>query len=386
MVVISRKARNNCDTNVCILRSTAINPEPRVEKIAKWLQEVGFSVTVLGWDREGTSNPKDIINGIVIKRCRFKGQYGGALKNLFGFVQFSVYILGNLFRSNPQFVHACDFDTIFPALIYCTLTKKKIVYDIFDFYSESRRVGKLKGTITYLEKWACTKCDRIIIVHEKRIEQLEPISKSLRKKVDVIYNTPEEISVKHSDLDYRYFCYVGVLHPDRGIKNAMKAITGIPSIKLIYAGYGPLEEELKKLSLNAPNIKFIGRIDYDATLQLEGEALAIIAFYDSRSSGNNLYAAPNKLFEACMLAKPIITSTGTLLADIVETNDIGYVVPFGDDDSLRKIFLHIVDNPLEAKEKGKRARNLYDSKYSAVIAKTRLLGIYNHLVTDNGNG
>ena len=73
------KLRNDCHKrNVAILRTTAIDPEPRVEKTAKWLQKAGFRVTIFGWDREGTSKSKDI-NDITIERSKFKGKYGDGL-------------------------------------------------------------------------------------------------------------------------------------------------------------------------------------------------------------------------------------------------------------------------------------------------------------------
>jgi len=364
---------------VIILRTTAIDPEPRVEKTAKWLQEDGFRVTILGWDREGTSNIRDGLNGITIERSRYKGKYGGGLGNLFGLVQFNIHILIRLFHSKPEIVHACDLDTLLPALLYCKFNRKKIVYDIFDFYSESRQVGKLKETIKNLERWACQKCDSIIIVHEKRIEQLGSISDNLCNKMEVIYNTPEEIKLNNIDSQPDYFCYVGVLHPDRGIDHIIKVTKQIPTVRFIYAGYGPLENELALLSSNVTNIEFMGRVDYDTALRLEAGALAIVAFYDSSLGGNNLFAAPNKLFEALMLGKPLITSEGTLLADIVKSEDIGYVVPFGDEELLGKTLLHIVNNPIEVEQKGKRAKYLYDIKYSANLAKERLLGIYNKI-------
>jgi hypothetical protein len=46
---------------------------------------------------------------------------------------------------------------------------------------------------------------------------------------------------------------------------------------------------------------------------------------------------------------------------------------------LGKTLLHIVQNPIEIEQKGKRARYLYEIKYSAEIAKERLLGIYNKI-------
>lgn len=366
--------------NVFVLRSTAIDPEPRVEKTAKWLQEAGYNVTILGWDREGTSKSKEITSGIAIERSKFKGKYGAGLGNLRGLIQFNLHILKRLFYSKPNIVHACDLDTLVPALIYCKIKRKKLVYDIFDFYAESRYVGKLKTPISQLERWACEKCDSVIVVHEKRIEQLEPVSDNTREKIEVIYNTPNKIKFNVTNVESNYFCYVGVLQPDRGIKHVINVVKQIPTVSFKYAGYGSLVNELAMLSSDAPNIEFLGRVNYKTALEIEAGTLAIIAFYDSSLGGNNLFAAPNKLFEALMLGKPLITSEGTLLADIVKSEDIGYVIPFGDEELLRKTLLHIINNPIEVEQKGKRARYLYNIKYSADIAKERLLGIYNKII------
>lgn len=366
---------------VIIVRTTAVDPDPRVMKTAFWLSEAGHNVRVIAWDREGTGSPIEMAKEVTVERCRFKGSHGAGIKNISGITSFNSYVLRRLFKLRPDIVHACDLDTLLPALIYKKIKGKKVVYDIFDFYSESRQVGRLKRIINKLERWALTKCDRIIIVHEKRIEQLEPIADSVRKKIAVIYNTPEEKPIKTDEIKFPYICYVGVLHPDRGIEYIIKVINQIPEIRFQYAGYGPLEEELALLSSNVGNVRFSGRVDYDTALQLEGGAMAIIAFYDPRAGGNNLYAAPNKLFEALMLGKPLITSEGTLLADIVKSADIGYVIPFGDENALRDTLIHIKDNPLEAGQKGQRARYLYETQYSAEIAKKRLWKIYSDLTT-----
>ena len=64
---------------MAILRTTAIDPEPRVEKTAKWLQKLVLESPYLA-GTEGTSKSKDI-NGITIERSKFKGKYGAGLAN-----------------------------------------------------------------------------------------------------------------------------------------------------------------------------------------------------------------------------------------------------------------------------------------------------------------
>ena len=51
----------------------------------------------------------------------------------------------------------------------------------------------------------------------------------------------------------------------------------------------------------------------------------IYAMY-SKSTPNNIYAAPNKYYESMMLSKAIISTKGTILENKIVGDDIGFVV------------------------------------------------------------
>jgi glycosyltransferase involved in cell wall biosynthesis len=368
---------------VHIIRSTAINPDPRTMKAANWLREAGYKVKVIGWDRECSNPQKEVINGIEIERIAIPGHYGAGINNVFRLLLFNIRLFFMLLFDTPNIIHACDLDTAFPALLVKKIKKTKMVYDIYDFYAESRRIGPLTPFIRYIEKVVARSSDLVILAHEERIQQLEPLPSETKARTIVIYNTPEDTKVekkKEPFLSCPFFSYVGILTPDRALSVIIEVFMKIEKVGLVLGGFGPLEKDIEQKMLPRNNMMFLGRVDYHKALLVQGNSLAVIAMYDP-SIPNNQYAAPNKLYEAMMLGKPIITSSHTLLSEIVSSEKIGYIIPYGDIASLYEVCNRIIEHPEEARLMGERARKLYEDKYSAKKMKAVLQQTYENLYT-----
>ncbi len=58
-------------------------------------------------------------------------------------------------------IHACDFDTILPAILIKSLYGKRLVYDIFDFYADHLRATPMiiKMIIRRVDLWAIGRAD-----------------------------------------------------------------------------------------------------------------------------------------------------------------------------------------------------------------------------------
>ncbi|MGC8778934.1 MAG: glycosyltransferase, partial [Candidatus Caldatribacteriaceae bacterium] len=278
----------------------------------------------------------------------------------------------------PLCIHAYDFDTVIPALLVRPLIWCKVIYDISDWYSESRRVGQLKALVDKIERWACKKADFVIIAHEKRLVQLafEP------KKWVAIHNVPKDIRDKivsqKPPIQGDYFAYVGVLHPDRGLDQIVQA-TSISKTRAIIAGFGPLENYCREISEREAYIHFLGKTSYEETLQIEGHALAILALYDP-SLRNNQLAAPNKLYEAMMLGRPLVTNRGTLVSQLVEEEKIGVTFTYGDVEGLASAMRWLKEHPEEREEMGHRARRVYEERYSFERQREKLLRAYEEVL------
>lgn len=360
---------------IVMTRSNAICPYPRLERAASCLARAGIRVLLVGWDRDQRFPELEKRGSITIRRVRIPGRYGGGIANLAGLAAFNVALVWTHLTVRPLAIHAVDLDTALPALLAKWFLRCRFIYDIADWYSASRRVGLLGPFADRVERWIVKRADHVIIAHEARARQIgfEPYP------CTVIYNTPEDVlRAKQPAESEPYFAYVGVLHKDRGIDCLVKAAARA-QVSLLIGGYGPLEGLCVAAARESRYIRFLGQIPYEQTLAIERGSEAILALYDPRLLNNRL-AAPNKLYEAMMLGRPIITSAGTLAGELVEREQIGIVVRFGDPDELANAMRYLLEHRKRANEFGMRARRLYEERYSYETQCRKLLEAYRRLL------
>jgi glycosyltransferase involved in cell wall biosynthesis len=108
-------------------------------------------------------------------------------------------------------------------------------------------------------------------------------------------------------------------------------------------------------------------------------AHAVAALYDPKVP-NNRYAAPNKVFEAAMLSKPVIVSEGTAIAELVRSTGFGLVVPYGDRTALREALERLMLSPAECEAMGARGRSAFESGFNWKVMEARLLEAYRSLL------
>jgi glycosyltransferase involved in cell wall biosynthesis len=374
--------KKNC---VIFLRSNPVAPEPRVEKAAEALFLNGYDVIILAWDRTCSFPIDEIREYAVIHRFLLIAPFGSGLKNILNLLKWNFYIFSFLYRNRKsyQIIHACDFDTIFPALINKFLFKKKVIYDIFDFYADSREIVPrfLREFIRKIDMWAIGKADAVILADESRKVQ---ISGSCPKKIEYIYNSPEELlnnNITSYNNNYALkIAYVGILFKVRGLFEMLETIEKHPEWSLTLAGFGGDEDSISEYARKLPNVKFYGTIPYNDALKLYSEADVMFATYDP-SLPNHRYSSPNKLFEAMMLGKPIIVCKGTGMDTIVEKYNLGFVVTYGDTHQLERVLKEISawDSNFKEQFKGK-VNSVYENLFSWKIMLERLINLYRDLI------
>ncbi|KUK22616.1 MAG: Glycosyltransferase [Thermotoga petrophila] len=379
-------------TNVVILRSNTVDPDPRVEKIAWWLSQSGYKVTILGWDREKISRRKEVRQGYLIIRYQKRATYGGGLKNLLKFLMFNLWIGWELLFLNFDVVHACDFDTVIPAWLVARLKRKKVVFDIFDLHSEAH-FGSSKGLVRRIlqsmESFFINHSDAVIIVDDSRREQIRG---TRPRRLEVIYNVPdtslveevnsfEKVESKEDSMKRRLkIGYVGALQRGRMLIELLDLVGKSKDFELFIAGFGLLEGDVKKVSQEHHNIHFFGKVSYEEALRIYSKCDVIFAVYDP-DVPNHRYSSPNKVFEAMALGKPIIVAEGTGVDQLVRSANLGFVVRYGDVRHLAEVFNKIKQMSLdELKSMRERAVELFRTKYSPQLMRHRLLSVYSNLL------
>lgn len=376
---------------VVILRSTPIANDARTLKTAKTLVKHGFEVSILGWDREKNALEAERINlnegtaGI----CLFKTKAGYAqgIKTIFKLLKFQGWLIFQLFKRRRKFgvIHSCDFDTALPALLAAKILNKKLVYDIYDYYTHSHYVPRnLKAIVEKMEIGVINQADCTLICNQQRYEQ---ISKARPKKVVVIHNTPElplhlvrqEAVVKSQSANLK-LVYVGLLQDHRLLEEIGQVIKNLKRFELHIGGFGDLAVYFEELSVNYTNIHFYGPLNYEDVLKLESEGDILFATYNPAIE-NHRYSAPNKIYEAMALGKPIIVCKHTGIDELITKNKVGLAIEYTPE-AFREAIVKLADHALLRTQMGKSGVELYKEQYSWTIMENRLLEVYNELRCD----
>lgn len=367
---------------VLICRSNPIAPDPRVEKVAQALSNAGYKVQVLGWDRTGQLKEKEGLGSITIHRLPIRAQFGSGLGNLPQLLRWQAGLLIWLIRHRNEydFIHACDFDTILPALFLKKIWGKALIYDIFDFYADHlRRTPQwIKNCIRTVDLWAIGQADAVVLADDSRREQ---ISGSRPRDLIVIYNAPEDWQAKNLPPTREggpfalRIAYIGLLQKERGLFELLEILAAHPEWHLDLAGFGGDQEQILALASRIKNTHWHGRVSYETALSLSAAADVLIATYDPLIP-NHRFSSPNKIFEAMMLAKPVIVAKGTNMDRIVERHHCGIVIPYGDKLSLEGALQELAIDATKRQRLGANGRKAYEQEYHWNIMESRLNSLY----------
>jgi len=379
-----KSSKNN--KKVIFLRSTSIINDSRASKEINTLVRNGFEVIVLGWDRDGFAvNQPEQVKEYKLKFFKKKATYGGGIKNLFSLLLFQIWLFFKLTINISKYsiIHACDFDTAIPAKIVAKIGRKKLVYDIFDYYVHSHKVPvKIEQKIEKAEIGVINKADVTIICNEGRYKQIE---KANPKKVIVIHNTPnipenfeKEVSVIKNNSNKVKIAYVGILQGNRLLEELSEEMKNEKDIELHIGGFGRLAEVFENQEKEQENVFFYGKMKYNDVLKLESECDILFATYNPEIK-NHKFSAPNKIYEAMALGKPIIVCEDTGVDKIIKENNLGQAIPYDGKEMIRAI-KEITSNNDLMKEISKNAKSLYENKYSWKIMENSLMSTYKELI------
>lgn len=373
---------------VIFVRAAEIHREPRAEKeIALLLSD--YKVEVLCWDRDREFPKTENKNGYLIHRCQSKGKYGGGLKNIFFMLGWWVCEFFWLLKNSFDVVHVCDFDAYFPALLAVKIKRKKIIYDIFDFYGDMIGTpGWFKKIIKKIDLFLIQFADGVIVTDDNRPNQIKG---SKQKRLVVIYNTPPDLYDKFikniedkKNSGIFTFGYIGLIEKIRGYEMLIKMLAEIPNTNFVFGGISVSESEqdIREKLKGIPNLDFIGKVfPYEKTLEMLSKCDAMFALYDP-SISTHKYSSANKIFESMMLSKPIVVSKNTGMDKTVEKYQTGLVVEYGNKEQLKRAILKLMDLKKQKNNfYGDNGRKAYSNVFNIKIMKERLLNLYANILS-----
>jgi glycosyltransferase involved in cell wall biosynthesis len=147
----------------------------------------------------------------------------------------------------------------------------------------------------------------------------------------------------------RFLFMIAEFNPGKRHRDALAAFAHLnrSDVLLVFAGVGPLEEEIKALATQlgvAERVRFLGyRRDIPVLLKA-----ATALLLPSEREG-----LPRAILEALCMGTPVISTQIRGVEDLL-ANNCGLMTPVGDAPALKNAMAHLLDNPEEASAMAKR--------------------------------
>lgn len=347
---------------VAFLRSLDCQPDPRVQKYCDYLTQENLEYYIYCWDRDLKYSDDELHTYF-----QRKAGYGTGLKNALGILLFNKFLFKQLYRHRKTYnvIHACDFDTILPALFFKIFFRKVVIYDIFDWFVDSRHFKNrlIKQLILCIEKLALCLSDAVIICDEERKSQLNFTPKRLWILPNIPnFNCSNSLEERDNTMQDNIITlsYVGTMPADRGIDKLLECVKNNPFLELNIAGFGIMDKLVQEYSDRCSNIHFYGTVPYEKGMQIMANSDIIIAIYEKMVL-NNVYAAPNKYYEGLYLGKPILTTQGTLVGNHAQKYKTGFVI--GESQEEMDSFFKQQNLRNKIKEYGQNAKKIWNEKF-----------------------
>lgn len=374
---------DNCNKStkkkIIIIDSDRRTLGARILKIAHSLEKGGYNTEVLTWDRLCEARTNKYVDGIKVHNFRLKAPDHGLWILPFYFFWW-LYVAAYLSRSSAVGYHPLNLYNLLPTIPLKFIKRVKIIYDLADFTADSFNFHYyVRHFLSKLENYCLNWVDGLIIVDRHRINQVDTNN---IKHISIIMNTPDDEYEKFKSIErydkFTIYCG-GWISETRGIGGICEAAAQINDIELIIAGFGQAETYYKTIYEQYKNIRFVGLLSKEDSLIQTHKADLICAFYDPKIPINRL-ASPNKLFDAMMCARPVLSNREAVpVAEVINEEKCGVLIPYADIDQIVTAVIQLKKNKVLAKHMGQNGRNAFLEKYDWYIMEKRLLDLYKNI-------
>jgi glycosyltransferase involved in cell wall biosynthesis len=296
--------------------------DQRVNRTATALAEVGFKVLMVG--RKLPSTPKLSPNGFRTFHLRVPFRKSAAF-----YACFNLQVFFFLLFSRFNIAQANDLDTLLGVRLACFIRRKPLVYDSHELYTELPELVSRPRTRT-IWQWL----ERKLVKGLKHTTTVsEGVANELKKMYGITFTVVRNLPLKkklNAEIAKQpnTIIYQGALNLGRGLEKLIAAMQFLSNFKLIIAGTGDVEGELKQLSesLNlSERITFLGRITPNKLHPITCAASIGVSIEEDYGL-NYRYALPNKLFDYIQAGLPVLVSNLPEMARIVTDYNIGLTI------------------------------------------------------------
>jgi glycosyltransferase involved in cell wall biosynthesis len=271
------------------------------------------------------------------------------------YVEYSIRLFFKILFSKKDILLSNDLDTLLPNYLISQLQRKKLVYDSHELFTEIPELihrPRVQNVWLKIEQLIFPRLKNVYTVN-KKIAGI--YSKKYNVEVNVIRNIAYKLNNKNVDESFAHkikgtskmLILQGTgINIDRGAEEAVEMMQYLENTILYIIGSGDVFDKLKSMitELNLENNVFIiDKIPYSELIEYTKISDLGLSL-DKKTNLNYEYSLPNKIFDYIQSSTPILTSNRVVVAEIVNTYNIGKVVNSHDPKIMANTVQSIFDN------------------------------------------
>ncbi len=320
---------------VCVTND--LSTDNRVHRTCVVLRELGWEVLLVGRELPG-SLPLQRPYGTLRMKLWFR-------KGALFYAEYNLRLFFVLLRQRADLVVANDLDTLLAAHLATRSTKRELVYDSHEFFTE---VPELQGRAVrrvwlVIERWIFPKLKHVITVNDSIAREYR---QRYGKAITVVRNIPMHRELgplpSRGELGLPTDRFLLILqgsgiNVQRGAEEAVLAMRELPGCLLLLVGGGdawPVLERMVNDHGLQDRVRLLPRMPYERMMQYTRNADLGLSL-DKDTNLNYRYSLPNKLFDYFRAHIPALVTDLPEVAGIVRRFDAGVVVPAPDPAALR---------------------------------------------------
>lgn len=213
---------------------------------------------------------------------------------------------------------------------------------------------KLNGAYRYIDTIIC--CSEFL----KRKMDSNPL---FAEKTIAMHNFVDKVEWKETEKK-DYVLYFGRFSKEKGIETLIKVCKELPDIQFVFAGTGPLEDEINEIQ----NIKNVGFQKGEALEVLIREAL--FSVYPSEWYEN----CPFSVMESQMYGTPVLGADIGGIPELIEANRTGELFESGNAQDLKNKIIKLYKNKDSTSQYSLNCKDIYFDDIETYVEK--LMPIY----------
>lgn len=334
---------------VIVSVSSDLVTDNRVHRTCTVLHDMGFDVLLVG--RKKKMSPPMNDRDYPFKRLHLLFEKGP-----FFYMELNLRLFLLLLFRRKNLLYSNDLDTLLPNFLISRITRTPIIYDSHELFTEAPELihrKKTQGIWLAIEKRIFPSLKHVITVNQSIANTYHQL---YGKKLEVVRNIPNRfqssllVTKEALDLPVKDFLIIiqgSGLNVDRGIEEAVLAMKELTDVTLLLVGDGDVMPKVRTLIKEHAlehKVRIYGRRPYQEMMQFTQLADLGLTL-DKPSSKNYEFSLPNKVFDYMHAGTPILASKLVEIESLIQTFQIGTILPEVSPSAIARAIESIRDNP-----------------------------------------